>query len=301
MNYKKRRGVSPDLSFAHYQEYINQDVITLNRGSQEPKKNFPKKRSNSNVSSKPSTSSVSSPQVPRPPASISNSSSLSQTSEKNSVKSDGPPLNSNFSDSSSTSSVNNNQALTIQQKPIKGVLFEPPPLRTSEDFANMPTLQALHILRLQMKLGSILGSMTPASLLPTALQRVVPHDIRIDYVPGASIRDRMIIFQDYYDIDECFQYLTQQTVFLGGDVRNSRNWSVGADYSVKFWYLSHLVVDQTYNDCIDAKESQIIAEEFCNMSDTEEMPIYPPQLQQQQQDLAISDINPINFGSILLD
>ncbi|KAI8370881.1 hypothetical protein EDC96DRAFT_429868, partial [Choanephora cucurbitarum] len=135
-------------------------------------------------------------------------------------------------------------ALVAYRKPLQGVIFEPPTLCSSEDLATMPPLQALHILRLQMKLGSILGDATLPSLIPTAIQRVVPHDIRIDYVPGASLRDKMIIFRDYYDIDECFQFFTQQAVFLGGDVRNPKNWVVAPEYSAKFWFLSHMVVDQ---------------------------------------------------------
>ncbi|KAL0143015.1 basic-leucine zipper transcription factor [Mucor lusitanicus] len=161
-----------------------------------------------------------------------------------------------------------NQVLAVNRKPVIGVLFEPPVLRTSEDIVNMPTLQALHILRLQLKLGSILGSMTPAALLPTALQRVIPHDIRIDYVPGASIRDRMIIFQDYYNMDDCFQFLTQNTVFMGGDVRDTRNWVIDPEYSLKFWFLSHQLVDQSYNECLDITTSDILHEELCKDDDS---------------------------------
>jgi hypothetical protein len=102
---------------------------------------------------------------------------------------------------------------------------------------------------------------------------VIPHDIRIDYVPGASIRDRMIIFQDYYNIDDCFQFLSQNTVFMGGDVRDTRNWVIDPKYSLKFWFISHQLVDQTYDDCI-GKESMNIVHKECmkdndNYSDTD--------------------------------
>ncbi|KAI8079282.1 hypothetical protein BDF21DRAFT_340043 [Thamnidium elegans] len=156
----------------------------------------------------------------------------------------------------------NSQTITIQRKPLVGVIYEPPLLKTSEDFVNMPSSQALHILRLQLKLGSILGNMTPAALLPTALQRVIPHDLRIDYVPGASIRDRMILFQGYYDIDECFDYLTQKSVFMGGDVRDSRNWEVDPKYSMQFWFISHLLVDQSYDDFMDNDDANILRKEY---------------------------------------
>lgn len=108
-----------------------------------------------------------------------------------------------------------------------------------------------------------------------ALQRVIPHDIRIDYVPGASIRDRMIIFQDYYNMDDCFQFLSQNTVFMGGDVRDTRNWVIDPEYSLKFWFLSHQLVDQSYDECIDAGTSSVVHEElfkrYDSSSDVEEM------------------------------
>jgi hypothetical protein len=88
-------------------------------------------------------------------------------------------------------------------------------------------------------------------LFLAALQRVIPHDHRIDYIPSAAIRDRMIIFQDYYNIDDCFEFLTLNTVFKGGDVRDSRNWVVDPKYSMKYWFICHQLVEQTYDDCIN--------------------------------------------------
>lgn len=96
---------------------------------------------------------------------------------------------------------------------------------------------------------------------------MIPHDIRIDFVPGASIRDRMILFQDYYNIDECFQYLTQKSVFKGGDVRDSRNWVVDPKYSIQFWFISHLLVEQTYDDCFDKKRAEIVHKEYMSDND----------------------------------
>lgn len=109
-------------------------------------------------------------------------------------------------------------------------------------------------------------------MLPAALQRVIPHDIRIDFVPGASIRDRMILFQDYYNIDDCFQFLTRKSVFMGGDIRDTRNWVVDPKYSLQFWFISHLLVDQNYDDCIDIENVNIIAKEFMD-NDVDEISI----------------------------
>ncbi|ORE00862.1 hypothetical protein BCV72DRAFT_310567, partial [Rhizopus microsporus var. microsporus] len=50
---------------------------------------------------------------------------------------------------------------------------------------------------------------------------------------------------DYFDVDECFQYLTQSTVFTGGDVRVPRNWRTGSDYASKFWFCAHEFIDES--------------------------------------------------------
>lgn len=101
---------------------------------------------------------------------------------------------------------------------------------------------------------------------------MIPHDIRIDYVPGASIRDRMILFQDYYNVDDCFQFLTRKSVFMGGDVRDTRNWVVDPKYSLQFWFISHSLVDQNYDDCFDVEGLQNVAKEFMNNEDEEVVP-----------------------------
>lgn len=86
--------------------------------------------------------------------------------------------------------------------------------------------------------------------------------MRIDYIPSAAIRDRMIIFQDYYDMDNCFQYLTNTTVFMGGDVRDSRNWVIDPAYSMKYWFICHQLVDHNYDDCIDMERVDRINREY---------------------------------------
>jgi hypothetical protein len=58
----------------------------------------------------------------------------------------------------------------------------------------------------------------------------------------------MILFRDYFDIDECFNFLTRDTIFMGGDIRDSRNWVLSPEYSIKFWFLSHQLVDHSTID-----------------------------------------------------
>ncbi|RCI00184.1 hypothetical protein CU098_010155 [Rhizopus stolonifer] len=141
-----------------------------------------------------------------------------------------------------SASINNNQ-LTVHKRAFRHVLLKPPSQQTADDLVKMSPLQALHVSRLQLKISSI-GELT--NILVAALQKIVPHDIRIDYVPGHSIRDRMILFQDYYDMDECFNHLTQNVVFTGGDIRIVKNWSItNPEFSSKFWFISHEFIDQS--------------------------------------------------------
>ncbi|KAI7898936.1 uncharacterized protein BX663DRAFT_523298 [Cokeromyces recurvatus] len=248
-----------DLGFEadRYEGFITNEIITLNQGSQEPIKNFPRKRKQRQEPTTMTTEmNVDIPFKQK-------STNQHKESTASSSSSSPPPPISDDQQSSS-------QILTLHQKPVVGVINEPPTLKTAEDLIHMPAIQALHLLRLQLKLGSILGEFTAAALLPTALQRVVPHDIRIDYIPGPSIRDKMIIFQDYYDINECFQYLTRQSCFIGGDIRDSRNWVIDPEYSIKFWFLSHQLVEDGFDECLKKKEANILTETYITKPSTEQ-------------------------------
>ncbi|KAG2229655.1 hypothetical protein INT48_000616 [Thamnidium elegans] len=275
-NFMKKKGdTSPELLIASYESYIKDDIITLNKNSQEPRRNFPKEnRKRAKISPVQTAETIDQDmslkkeiQQPSPPedtmSPVQQYTHLDDASSPRvQLKPQSQPIPQTTQQPYIPQPTTNSQTITIQRKPLVGVIYEPPLLKTSEDFVNMPSSQALHILRLQLKLGSILGNMTPAALLPTALQRVIPHDLRIDYVPGASIRDRMILFQGYYDIDECFDYLTQKSVFMGGDVRDSRNWEVDPKYSMQFWFISHLLVDQSYDDFMDNDDANILRKEY---------------------------------------
>lgn len=57
--------------------------------------------------------------------------------------------------------------LFVYKKPLRGVLLTTPSLKTADDFIDMPPLQALHVLRLQLKVCSILGASINASLIPS--------------------------------------------------------------------------------------------------------------------------------------
>ncbi|KAI7861076.1 hypothetical protein BDC45DRAFT_493477 [Circinella umbellata] len=128
-------------------------------------------------------------------------------------------------------------------KNVYGTIREPPTLKTPDDLTHLPSLQALHILKIQLKAASILGDVTRITIIPTALQQLIPHDVRIDYIPSPSLRDRMILFQDYYDPEEVFELLSTKTKFIGGDTRDSRNWVPDPKFSERYWFLSHQLVD----------------------------------------------------------
>ncbi|KAI9262066.1 hypothetical protein BY458DRAFT_515357 [Sporodiniella umbellata] len=153
------------------------------------------------------------------------------------------PNANDYATQSESSPRDDHQQLMLRKKPLKGILLDTPTFKTADDFIHMSPLQAVQVLSLQLKMGSILGRYFPLSLVPTALQSIVPHDIRIDYFPAPFLRDRMILFQDYYNIDECFQFLTQTLVFTGGDLRVLKNWTIDPRYTEKFWFLSHELIE----------------------------------------------------------
>jgi hypothetical protein len=52
------------------------------------------------------------------------------------------------------------------------------------------------------------------------------------------MRDRMILFQDLYDIDELVETLVQGAAFMGGDPTNKMCWLVPRELVTKYWYLA---------------------------------------------------------------
>ncbi|ORE04214.1 hypothetical protein BCV72DRAFT_307557 [Rhizopus microsporus var. microsporus] len=74
-------------------------------------------------------------------------------------------------------------------------------------------------------------------LSPTELQRHVPHDPRIDLIPGPMMRDYMILFQDFFDLNELFNYLIDHAFFMGGELGNPDCWFVPPTFISKYWFL----------------------------------------------------------------
>jgi len=84
---------------------------------------------------------------------------------------------------------------------------------------------------------------------PTELQMTVPHDIRIDIVPGAAMRDRMILFRDFYDANDLFTMLLECSFFLGGQIADPDCWYVPPAFLKKYWFLcpNHLPMRRADN------------------------------------------------------
>ncbi|ORZ13463.1 hypothetical protein BCR42DRAFT_418366, partial [Absidia repens] len=97
----------------------------------------------------------------------------------------------------------------------------------------MSTTEALQYIRIVKNLDN------DARVLfsPTEIQRTIPHDTRIDHVPGPMMRDLMILYQDFYNANELFDLLTGSAMFLGGELENSDCWMVPPEFLHKFWFL----------------------------------------------------------------
>ena len=53
------------------------------------------------------------------------------------------------------------------------------------------------------------------------------------------MRDRMILFHDLYNVDECFRTLLDGMIYVEGDPLNSSSWKFPVEFYEKFWFLTH--------------------------------------------------------------
>ncbi|KAF7730599.1 hypothetical protein EC973_001981 [Apophysomyces ossiformis] len=111
----------------------------------------------------------------------------------------------------------------------------------------MSPLEALDYLRAIKNLDKD----TRALHTPTELQRTIPHDTRIDVVPGAAMRDHMILFQDFYDANELFNYLLESATFLGGELGNPDCWIISPSFLSKYWFLCPNHKPQRLDNVVD--------------------------------------------------
>lgn len=52
------------------------------------------------------------------------------------------------------------------------------------------------------------------------------------------MRDRMIIFRDQFDLDECFALLLRGAVCHGGDPTKAESWELPAEFFKRYWFLT---------------------------------------------------------------
>ncbi|KAI7875269.1 uncharacterized protein EV154DRAFT_606869 [Mucor mucedo] len=101
-------------------------------------------------------------------------------------------------------------------------------------------LAAIQTLRLRLRLQSACVRMEsiPFAIQPTLLQLTIPHDPRIDLIPTPHMRDRMILYRDQFDLDDCFRCLLAGSVFHGGDPAIAGNWQLPSEFFEKYWFLT---------------------------------------------------------------
>ncbi|ORX53501.1 hypothetical protein DM01DRAFT_1322417 [Hesseltinella vesiculosa] len=113
---------------------------------------------------------------------------------------------------------------------------EPIMLRCDTVANNMVAIQALR-LRLKIQAAVIREGGTPYTTEPSLLQLTVPHDPRIDLIPANHMRDRMILFRDQFDLDDCLQELLNGALLHGDDPTQADNWELPRTFIEKYWYL----------------------------------------------------------------
>ncbi|KAI9244971.1 hypothetical protein BDA99DRAFT_528641 [Phascolomyces articulosus] len=170
---------------------------------------------------------------------------------KDGVSNQAPSIFDNFPSSSSSNNNNNNRSSSISN--TDDLASELPELSpVSDDEIPLPSppkafeepitsnLAAIQILRLRLRLQSACAQMdsTPFAIQPTVLQLTIPHDPRIDLIPTPHMRDRMILFRDLFDLDDCFRCLIGNSVFHGGDPAVAANWQLPPEFFDKFWFLT---------------------------------------------------------------
>ncbi|OZJ03428.1 hypothetical protein BZG36_03585 [Bifiguratus adelaidae] len=72
---------------------------------------------------------------------------------------------------------------------------------------------------------------------PTALQQLVPHDPRINLIPTAGSRDKLIVHQDSYDLTDCLSILMSSARYLGGDISDKRQWAFADVWCERYHFL----------------------------------------------------------------
>ena len=76
-------------------------------------------------------------------------------------------------------------------------------------------------------------------LLLIYVQLKIPHDLRIDLIPISIMRDRMIILQGSYDIDDCIRCLLDGMIYQHGDPLKTSSWKFPIEFYERFWFFAN--------------------------------------------------------------
>ncbi|OZJ04005.1 hypothetical protein BZG36_03627 [Bifiguratus adelaidae] len=109
----------------------------------------------------------------------------------------------------------------------------------------IPTYAALRTIHLQLIVQSIFPAFGHKNLIPTPLQLVTNHDVRINYLPMANVRDRILLFQDVLDIDMVTTALRCDSRCWGPEPFSCTSWELPESFFSTYWFLC----DQELVDC----------------------------------------------------
>ncbi|KAI9491328.1 hypothetical protein BDB00DRAFT_930622 [Zychaea mexicana] len=123
----------------------------------------------------------------------------------------------------------------------KSPTFSARPIMLTREPIPSFNLASFQTMRLRLQLQAVCDKMGDGAfeLESTVLQLTVPHDLRIDLIPIASMRDRMILFHNLYDVDDCFRCLLDGMVYEAGDPLKASSWKFPVEFYEKFWFLTH--------------------------------------------------------------
>ncbi|KAI9244295.1 hypothetical protein BDA99DRAFT_566304 [Phascolomyces articulosus] len=129
-----------------------------------------------------------------------------------------------------------------EEEDFQSTPFSKKPIALTEGTLPSFDLVKFQTMRLQLQLQLVCSKVNhkPFKLDPTTLQLKIPHDLRIDLIPISGMRDRMIIFQDNYDLDDCIRCLLDGMVYKhGGDPSKATSWNFPVEFYEKYWFLNH--------------------------------------------------------------
>lgn len=106
---------------------------------------------------------------------------------------------------------------------------------------------SISIFNLEQPQPGFAESSIPSSLLPTPVQREIPHHPWLDFFPFPRMRDWLIIAGDSFDDDElCHDLMafwdtrnTGATLLVWGVPWDPRNWEVTEAFAGKWGWLLH--------------------------------------------------------------